>query len=258
MIKAQHNILGFYDNILARIGVDNGSYSDSIDNKDVLVKLATNTMPAIQLLVDDATTATIQLLDEDDADVGSALSMIVTDLTSYKRLNYLSTSLSGNSCGIYSLKIINGLNTYYSDQFMWEDSVSEYLKISAVSSDVKLGGTYVVDLTNFTYEFYLSADYIGIEHEMASEDSEKLSVPNVLYADFKPTRQFGILCTENTYRFLSGLRILESNGTVTIEYGYISYTANDILVDAESNGTTMSITLKFIDKSEILSVSNNI
>ena len=256
MILGQYNILGFYSNILARDDVEN------VDNKLNLIGLETNTIPMIELIVDDSTTATIELLDSTDTVVGSPLSMTVTDVTTYKRIVYLGTTLSIDECGLYSLKITNGANTYYSDQFRWEDDIDDnkdYMKVSAVSSNLKLGGTYVLDLTGITFECYLDVKYIGIEPETEGTDSSKLSVPSVLYANYVPTRAFSIAVTENTFRFLSGLRILESNGTVTVVFGYRSYTANDILVEKTNNKIdVMEIDFKFTQISEVLSVDNNI
>jgi hypothetical protein len=254
MILGQINIFGFNSNILAR--VDN----DNVGVKNALVTLETDHLPAIELIVDDSTTATIQLLDEDDANIGSPVSMTVVDVTTYKRLIYLGTTLSGNSNGIYSLKITNGANTYYSDQFNWCDSVDDLLKITATSSNIKIGGTYEVDLTNFTFECYLSATYLGIDSETEEEASTKIGVANVLYANTSIIRPFSIRGNENTFKFLSVIsRVIGSNGIVTVYHGYKTFTAKDILVEKTDNFIdSMVLNFKFTDINEVFSSSNNV
>lgn len=252
MILGQLNIIGFYSNILARI--DTGK----VGNKNCFITLETNHVPALQLVVDDATTATLQLLDEDDADVGSALNMTVTDVTNYKRLIYLGTTLSGQSNGIYSFKIVNGANTYYSDQFNWCDEVGDLLKITGVSTDISMGRSYTIALTGFTFECYFNATYLGIDSETEEEVTTKLGINNVLYANTLMIRPFSITGNENTFKYLSVLgRVIATNGTVTIYFDYKTFTASDILTEKSDDYiNSMILNFKFTDINEVFSVDN--
>jgi len=259
MILAQYNILGFYTskssrkwNILQRLG----------ENEELLrVFLPTNTIPAVQLIVDSATTASIELLDSEDEVVGSPLSMTVEDATTYKRLIYTGTTLTGNSDGDYSIKITCGSDVYYSDVFGWKTGiadVSDVLKVSAVSGNIKLGGSYTVNLTDFTYECYINADYLGLEPETEDEVAQSSGANTVIYGSIVPSREFDIYGNEYIYRFLLGLRILETNGTVTITWDDVDYTATDIRAEKseEHSPEAIQIKLTFVDKNEIITALN--
>lgn len=250
MILAQFNSIGFHEDILARVDVDNIDY---------LVGFETDIIPMIMLIVDASTTATINLLDNNDNVVGTALNMTVQDMTTYKRLFYAGTELSIDECGIYSLKITNGDETYYSDKFRWLDDVTQEIYINAVSSDIRLGKNYVLNLTASSFEFdcYLSGKYLGISPEIEDDVSEQIGIQRVNYANLIGTKDFTIHGTENTFRFLAGLRILEVNGVVTVGYNYKTYTANDILVEKQSDMIDVfDISFKFTVINDVLSAIN--
>lgn len=250
MILAQFNTIGFHENILARVDVDNTDY---------LVGFETNIIPMIQLIVDESTTATIELLDNNDTVVGSALNMTVEDITDYKRLIYDGVELDIDECGIYSLKITNGTDIYYSDKFRWLDDVTEEIYINAVSSDLRLGKNYLLNLTDSEFEFdcYLSGKYLGISPEIEDSISEQMGVQRVNYANLVGTKDFVVHGTENTFRFLAGLRIIEVNGVVTVEHNYKSFTANDILVEKQTDMIDVfDISFKFTVINDVLSAIN--
>jgi len=261
MILAQYNILGFYDSLEARAWnklMKEGNY------EVFRVFLETNHIPAIGLIVNTSTTATIQLLDETDSPVGSPLSMTVESQTGYKIIKYLGTVLSGNEDGDYSLKITNGAYTYYSDVFGWtsnSDKFSELVKVTATSSNIKLGQLYVLNLTGFTFECYLNTEYMGLRPEFKDDVSEKGGATNVLYGNLIPAHEFNIDAAEYIYRFLLGLRILEVNGTVTVTYEGLTYTATDNVVEIDEEhipGMAYQLKLSFVDKNEIVSAINEI
>lgn len=262
-LLAQYGPLGYYTNLDARQW--NRAIREGGNEIAFIVTFKTNKVPAIQLIVSAATSATIQLIDINDQYVGSPLTLTIEDGASsyvnYKRLIYLGTTLFGYEDGYYSLKITNGTETYYSDIFCWRsDVLSEMLKISAVSSDVRIGRYYTLNMTGITYECYLDAIYLGIEPVVEDMLAQRNGSNIVLYGSTVYTRQFDIRGYEHIYKFLIGLRMLEANGTVSITWDYATYTANDIIVEKTDDHFTyaMQIKLSFMDNSETLSVINEI
>lgn len=263
MILAQYNILNFYTSKTSRAW--NKLESDGGNKELFRIFLQTGKIPAVQIMVDAATSATIQVYDVNDTAIGSALAMTVESsghLTT-KRIVYTGTTLTGQESGDYYLKVVNGSDTYYSDVFGWtsdSDKLSDLLKISAVSSNITVGRYYTMNLTNFTFECYVNADYLGLAPDIEEEITQRGGVNNVVYSDLVVKREFEIYGVEYLYKFLLGLRILESNGTVTITHNGISYTANDIMVEKTEDHSpdTMQLKLSFVDVSETLSVSNEL
>jgi hypothetical protein len=260
-ILGQYNIFGFYSSISARTW--NRQIALDVEEEPFRIFLETNHIPAVELLVSSATSATLTLLDSNDVAVGSPLSMTVESFTGGKRLIYLGTTLSSNDDGDYSLKItIDGSTNYYSDVFGWtsnSDYLAELTKISAVSSNIRLGKSYFMNLTGFTFECYINAEYLGLTPDIQEDISERFGSTNILYGSFASRHEFNVWGNEYMQRFLTGLRILESNGTVTITHGGISFTANDIAVEKTEDVLTdvaFMMKLTFVDHSELISVYN--
>jgi hypothetical protein len=265
MINAQYNILGWYDSLEARQW--NRTIEEGGNEELFRIFLETNSIPATQLIVDDATTANLYLLDSSDEVVGSAIAMTVESYSdsyvSYKRLIYLGTTLSGNDDGDYSLKIVNGSNTYYSDVFGWtsnSDYLNDLLKISATSNDIRLGDRYVLNMDSFTLECYINADSLVVEPSVEEVAEKKYSVNSVVYGDLSFTRSFNVYGCEYIFRFLLGLRLIECNGTVTVTNQFRSYTANDIMAEISDDhfSDTMQIKFSFVDLNETIGVYNSV
>jgi len=263
-LLAQYNTLGFYTAKIARQW--DKSIELGADYEMYRVFFQTNKIPAFQLIVSAATTATVQLMNGSDVLVGSAKTVTVEAGTGYKRLIYLGETLTGGSVltdGNYSLKVVTNLDTFYSDVFGWTsdaNDLNDLLKISCISSDIRLGRNYLLNLTGLTYECYLNAIYLGINPEFEEEVSQKDGTNNVLYGNLVNQRQWDIDGCEYIFKFLLGLRVLESNGTVTVTWKGVSYTANDIMAEKTEDHFTdlMQIKLSFTDISEIVSVYNEI
>lgn len=263
-LLAQYNTLGFYTAKSARQW--DRSLAENADTEIHRVFFQTNKIPAFQLIVSAATTATVQLMDGNDVLVGSAKTVTVESGTGYKRLIYLGETLSGGNVltdGDYSLKVTNGSEVYYSDIFGWtsdSEELNDLIKISAISSDIKLGRSYVANMTGLTYECYLNALYLGINPEFEEEVSQRDGTNNVLYGNLVNQRQWDIDGCEYIFKFLLGLRVLESNGTVSVTWKGVTYTANDIMAEKTEDHSTilMQIKLSFTDISEIVSVYNEI
>jgi len=257
MILAQLNILGFYS-------VKASRQWDNTANKELhIVFLETNHVPAVQLAVSAGTAATIQLYTYLDIAAGDPINMVVTDLTDYVRLNYLGETLTGGDVltdGYYYMKITNGGYSYYSDMFAWTSDVTELLKVSAVSSNISHGG-YIFDLTNFTYLCYLNAEKLTPQPENEEDAETDNGVVSPYYSSLSITRQWKVWGCEHIYLFLLRLRQFDTNGTVTITWNYIAYTANDILVEIETDhadGDLLDISLKIKPPDEVTKVINTI
>ena len=263
-LLAQYNTLGFYTAKTARQW--DMAISEGADTEIYRVFFETNHIPAFELIVSAGTSATVQLIDSTDTLVGSAKTVTVESATGYVKLIYLGETLTGGNVltdGDYSLKVTNGGEVYYSDIFGWTsdvDNLNDLVKISVVSSDFKLGRSYVANMTGLTFECYLNAIYLGINPEFEEEVSQRDGTNNVLYGNLVNQRQFDIDGCEYIFKFLLGLRVLESNGTVSVTWKGVTYTANDIMAEKTEDHATilMQIKLSFTDISEIVSVYNEI
>lgn len=264
MIKAQYNIVGFYTSKAARQW---DRFKGEGHNEELFrVFLPTNKIPAVQVIVDSASTATIQLFNTDDTAISSVLNMTVEAGTGYKRLIYAGTTLTGKTDGDYYLKIVNTIGvgnteTYYSDVFGWtsdSDDLNDLLKISAVSSDFRAWKNYNFNMTGITHECYVNAEYLGLTPEFEDEIVKRDGANNIVYGTLTLTRTWEVYACEYIYKFLLGLRILESNGTVTVTWKGNSYTANDILAEKgdEYNIEAFLVKFSFVDNNEILNVNN--
>ena len=263
-LLAQYNTLGFYTAKTARQW--DKALAENADTEIHRVFFQTNNIPAFELIVSVATSSTVQLMDSTDTLVGSAKTVTVEASTGYVKLIYLGETLTGGNVltdGDYSLKVTNGSEVYYSDVFGWTsdvDKLNDLVKITAVSSDIRLGRNYLVNISDFTFECYLNAIYLGINPEFEEEVSQRDGTNNVLYGNLVNQRQFDIDGCEYIFKFLLGLRVLESNGTVSITWKGVTYTANDIMAEKTEDHATilMQIKLSFTDISEIVSVYNEI
>jgi len=265
MILAQYNILGFYTSKAARQW--DRMIAAGADNETYRVFLETNKLPAIQLIVDASLGATLQLVDINDQNVGSPINMTVEDgghpSEDYKRLIYTGGTLTEMSDGDYYLKIVNGSDTYYSDVFGWTSNANylgELMKVSAVTSNIKLGRNYTLNLTGFTFECYLNADYMGLQPEFEEEVTQRDGVNQVLFGSLVPMREYDIYGCEHIFTFLLGLRVLEVNGTVTITFNSTSYTAKDIMAEKSEDhfNELMQIKLSFVNEGSVINTLNEI
>lgn len=256
MILAQYNILKAYEVKASR------HWDNTANQTGAIVLLATNVVPPIQLAVSAGTTATIQLYTSLDVAVGSPISMVVTDMTTHVRLNYLGETLTGGEvqvAGYYYMKVTNGADTYYFDVFEWRDDLTGLFKVAATSSNINVGG-YVFDLTNFTYLCYLGAEYRITEQEDEEYSTEDNGTISPYYTGTSRSRIWVVDGCEYIYEFLLGLRLLDVNGSVTITWNYIDYSADDILVEIDNDhggADLLDIEVRIKPSNEIMKVINS-
>ena len=148
----QFNTLGFYSSMQSRVWDKNNG------NRELYrTFFPTGVVPAVQLIVPEATTATIDVIGET---VVSTFPMTIEG-TDYKRLIFLGDTIVAESGDYYLRLTVDGVE-YYSDVFGWTDETDELLKINAVSSNIRIGRDYILNLDNFVYECYVNAEYLGI------------------------------------------------------------------------------------------------
>lgn len=222
-----YNILEFYTSSALQRWTD-------LENKDATFIFETNVIPPFFLISDSTqTTGTVQVFDTDDNAIDSAKPITVTDNTTYTSLKYTGVTLTGLDCGYYYLKIVLGSNVdiYYSEVFRWEDDVTDFLNINATSSNITLGSSYELDLSSITFDCYLDAEESFDEIEITEEGVEKPYGDVPVFNTMNMTHTFSIFSSRSMLRFLFGLRILETNGTITFTFNGRELSAYDIVVE---------------------------
>jgi len=239
------------------------------DNKHILVYFATNKIPAFVLISDTTEIeATVQIFDTDDNAVGAAKTVTVTTSGTKKMLWFAGFTLTGLDAGCYYSKIVTGagVETYYSEVFSWtEDSTANLkdlnlLKITATSAALTMGNTHEITLTGFTFECFIEVQEPEEEFEITEEGDEKpygdIAIFNTRVLKYK----FEILGTRDILEFLSGIRILKTNGTVTFTYNGDAMDAMDIILEKSeslTNDEAISMSLSFT-RSDYISARNEI
>jgi len=212
-----YNTLGFYTT------KSNRQY-DNTGNIRVLHHFETNKIPAFQLIMDTpvVASASYELFDVDDTLVSSGSVTIESDTnvagTAYRRLIFLGATLSSKDDGFYWIKITYNSTKYiYSDMFCWQTDVSDYLKISADTTDMFIG-EFVLNMTGFTYLVYLKADESALDYDIKERGSEKSYGDIPLHSSRNKISEFEITGYRITQDFLAGLRQVWTNGVVTLTY----------------------------------------
>ena len=231
---------------------------ETADNQNILVYFAINKIPAFVLVSDTAeTTATVQMFNAlTDVAFGAAKTVTVTTSGTKKILFFAGFTLTGGADGCYYSKIVTGasVETYYSEVFHWTaDSASNrkelgLLKISAVSSDITMGNTHTIPLTGFTFECMINVEPPIIEPEITERGDEKPFGDIAVFNTRVLKYTFDLIGTKDIMEFLSGLRILKTNGTITFTYNGEVMDAYDIVFekgDSTYFDEAISMTLQF-------------
>lgn len=252
-----YNVIGWYTN------KDNRQY-DNTGNERILHHFETNKIPSFQIvLVENVTTFQYQLYDIDDNLIysGNAATQQSTNNygIGYSRLKLNEVSLSGNDDGFYYLKINYNSKSIFSDVFCWQTDLSDYLKVVATSSDIQIG-EFIYDMGGFTYKVYLDAKSPNIEYEIEEEGIEKTYGNIPLFNSRNKISQFHITGYKTTFDFLAGLRILWTNGNVTLEYNGDEFEIYDMenpeVLDSYSYSDIIVMSLKFKRKDYLQSIND--
>lgn len=209
-------------------------------NPFILHHYETNKIPSFQLVIDSTiSTATYKLFTREDVEISNG-SVTVENATNnagtdYSRLIFLGATLSSQDDGFYYIEVDYDGNLIYSDIFCWETDVSEYLKITATTSNVIIG-EFELNTAGYEYLVYLDvAVKRPTENEIEEEGVQKTYGDVPLFNSMNKTKDFLINGYLATYDFLSGLRILSTNGSVLIEYNGVSNDVYDIELPEKEN-----------------------
>lgn len=259
MILAQKNPLAFHSDVTRQLFNTTG-------NVDVLIFYALRTMPQFQLMTSSATFGSILIYDTNHNLLSTAIPMqyefrdgyyVVSPNVSGDISSYLYDEDLGS--GWYYLKVINGSDIYYSSVFAWTDDYDSLIKFSIQSTPIALGINKEYETNDLSYDFYLYAEENApevISEEDAEEDNGNV-IPSYVGASYQNV--FILDGNKYIYKFLSFIRVLSVNGSITLEWEGIEYDANDVLVDIKEsyNGNDLiDIELKFISSSDVATVIN--
>lgn len=258
MILGGVNILGFYSTKANR------NWDNTANREDYISIFYTGYTPLVILFVDEATTAVIQVYNEQLETLYGENAMTITQLGSCAMLTYQPLQVSYMEDGYYSLQItINGNEIIYSDVFGWATDLSEYLKVTAVSSNIAINPDYkfTQNIADITYLVYVNAH----ENEIIPDTQEKgenlNGITEINYGSTSIIRSFDLLCSNSLFIFLNYLRMLSVNGNVALEWKGESFYIKDIEVEkkeAFGGNDLYNATLRFKNPYETMMIINAI
>jgi hypothetical protein len=257
MILGGVNILGFYSTKANR------NWDNTANREEYISLLYRGYIPSIQLFVNIAASASLQVYDEQLGTLGGAQAMTVTQVGSCAMLTFQTVQGQYSDDGYYSLVITTDQETIYSDVFGWTVTLTEFLKITATSGNVAINPDYkfTQDLTGFTYLVYVGA----IENEIQPDTQEKgenlNGITEINYGSTSLIRSFDLLCSKSLYIFLNYLRMLSANGTVILEWKGESFYIKDIEIEKKEvhgGNDLYNTTLRFKKPYETMMIINAI
>ena len=249
MLIGNNTLMFFEDQTLQRWA--------TADNKLVYPYFGINDMPAFVLISDTAeASATVQIFNADtDVAFGAAKTVTLTTSGSNKQLFFAGFALAAGEAGCYYLKIVtNGAaETYYSEVFAWTtDSAANLktlglLRVTASSlANYTLANTYNVNLSGITFECFIEVEEPELDADTNEEGDEKPQGDIPVFNTLSFKHKYEIFGTEGIFRFLSWLRQLEINGTVTFTYKGVAKSAFDIICEKDSaSKDTMAMSLEY-------------
>jgi hypothetical protein len=244
-------LLGGVNTIGAYSVKANRAWDNTHNREEYIAIYETGKIPCLQLFVDAATEATVQLYDAITEEVvGGAYAMTVTQSTTYATLTYLGLTLAAQTQGYYYLKITTDAETIYTDVFGWADDVSGYLKITATSTNVALHQSVkaIHSFTGFSYLVYVAAHE---NKEQADIQEKGIDLNGTTYINYGSTsiiESFDLMCNRALFDFFIYLRHLSPNGTVILEWKGESRYIGDIEMEEKEvhNGNDLyNATLRF-------------
>lgn len=256
----QHNVIKFYTDKRARVWDSNpqSRASHLVFYSSTNISGLGNT-PLFSFIVDSSVSIiTAYIFNERDVWEMDLDDPFIVDKTTYKQV-YTTTEDHIFSDGYYYVLLnIDGV-LYYSDMFAFTSDVSKLLKIEVASSNIAVGNS-IQEISNFTNTFYLKAGYFGIEPEIEEQGDPIDGVIIVNAGTDTYPHEFEISANENMYKYLHSLRLLGCNGTISITWGYETFTASDILVEKieNHNNGTYQLKLIFVDEDESVQTFNSL
>jgi hypothetical protein len=265
MILSQLSPIRFFDDPKARIWDrnENSRVSD-------IVIYPTGVIPQIQIIVDyiqvsGQFTWKIELYNKEDEKIDLAtFSMDYYAGQDFApgsgefNIFYYSEIVFPNAVeGYYYLKLTNEIDSYYSDMFGWINDLTGYIKVDVSSANLRSKG-YVYHMADFSYNFYLSGENLGIKPKITQEGKELDAITNIIYGSRAIVRELDIDANESIYIFLSSLGLLLANGAVNFSFDYQIFTTDEIYIEAkEDHGDGLyQVKISFVDEAETISMSN--
>jgi len=244
------------------------------DNQYIFVYFATDLIPPFVLISDTAeTSARVQIFDKNDDSVGGTQVVAVSINGTKKMLKFDGLDLgltSDEGCYYAKIETYTGIGaaveTYYSEVFYWtEDSTSNLkesglLKITAVSSNITLGNTYEIDLSDITYECFIEVNEPETNQEISERGNEKPYGDIGVFNTRVLKRKYELLGTNDMFEFLSALRLFKTNGTVTFTYNGLAEDAFDIVFESSesySKQEAISMSIEYT-RTDYISANNEI
>jgi len=255
----QFNLLRFFTDKRAR------QWEKTPDEGSAFVFYETGHVPSFCLILpsnpDDAPLSFDGVLcNSDDVEVYTLASGGTSYKDRYMQYIYVGAVIPDQVEDNYYFKVTIGSTIYYSEVFVWKDSVEGLLKFEVSSSDVKVSNKLIYMMQQVPTIFYLNAEYLGLKPSIDQEGVSKDGVTSIIYGSRVISRDFDVQANESTYIYLSALSLIQANGLVYITWGYETWTATEILVEELDNNHEgiYQIKLSFVDSDETMSMSNSI
>ena len=208
---------------------------------DLVTVLTTGVIPPFVLVSDSAqVSATVQIFSAiDDSSVGAAQAIVLSSApNSNQYFKYAGATGIGAVAGCYYYKIVTAgdTETYYSEVFEWASTYTNMLKVVASGlTAITLGGQYVMDLTSLTFTSYYKTERSTLDKDIKEKGAEKPYGDIPTFNTRNLVNKFTILGGKEIFAYLSGLRVLDVNGTIVFTYNSMVMTAYDIVVDKEDS-----------------------
>lgn len=233
------NILGFFKTKAE-------SRFENADIREFIVTYTSNIVPCFILLVPSVeVAATLKVFSIDNVEVFSD-NIVVTDAGILKLLMFAGNTIQDFNDDHYYIEITIGLIKYYSEVYCVAADVSDLIGFDIVSSDVVMNGTYTLPFLSINPVFYLSYNGIAIENNVVEEGVEKYYGDIPVFSAVNIVRKAEINGTNQIFRFLSFLRALSVNGTITITcQGYSNLIYDPITESKDDSAFGDSIILSF-------------
>ena len=233
------------------------------DNVDIMTVLTTGVIPAFVLISDTSqangtASGALQMYDaSDDSTIGSAKDVVISTSGSYKQVKYTGTTgvSATDKCVYYKITLTG--QTTYSEVFRWGTDYTDMLKVVCSSmSNLTLGGTYEIDMSSITWTSYYPCERSQTTKNITESGAEKPYGDIPVFNTRNLINEFDILGGREAFKYLSGLRILETNSTIVFTFNNVAMTAYDIHVEEQENYSldeAIDMTLSFKETNYISS-----
>lgn len=252
-----YNMIGWHESLTAR----RWEYAD---NKNAEMVFTTGYIPGIHLIYyTKHAAATMQVFDAfTDVALPTVYNLAVatTPVTDMKYLKYVATTTAGLSDGYYYIRItVNGSEILFSDVFGWRTDHTGYLGFEITGDNILLGRFYALNMASFKFKGYLYAESGETDHEIVEEGIEKPYGNVPIYNTRNFVNSFEVIGNRAIYEFLSGLRVLETNGIIMFTYLGNTMYARDVVVEKKESSAfdeVVVITIKFKEWNNISTIND--